>query len=119
MSIENMLQGYLACALWASTDEDGAPLDEGYSVEDFSPAARCKARDECVSFIALCEGEGLAIDAIAPEQFGHDLWLTRNGHGAGFWDRGLGALGETLTKWAKAAGTCDVIETDTNELSLS
>ena len=23
-------------------------------------------------------------------QAGHDFWLTRNGHGVGFWDRGLG-----------------------------
>jgi len=21
------------------------------------------------------------------EQIGHDFWLTRNGHGSGFWDR--------------------------------
>ena len=26
-------------------------------------------------------------DAIVDDQAGHDLWLTRNGHGAGFWDR--------------------------------
>ena len=31
-------------------------------------------------------------------QAGHDYWLTRNGHGAGFWDRGLGEIGDVLTK---------------------
>jgi hypothetical protein len=35
---------------------------------------------------------------------GHDFWLTRNGHGAGFWDRGLGDLGERLSKAAKVYG---------------
>lgn len=32
----------------------------------------------------------------AEEQAGHDFWLTRNGHGAGFWDRGLGEIGDRL-----------------------
>lgn len=30
------------------------------------------------------------------ELAGHDYWLTRNGHGAGFWDRGLGPVGDRL-----------------------
>ena len=83
-------------------------------------------REDCDEFLAL-HPELASFEHVPgrdggwylAEQAGHDFWLTRNGHGAGFWDRGLGALGETLTKWAKAAGTCDVIETDTNELSLS
>jgi hypothetical protein len=37
-------------------------------------------------------------------QAGHDFWLTRNGHGAGFWDRGLGEIGGMLTDAAKAFG---------------
>lgn len=28
---------------------------------------------------------------------GHDFYLTRNYHGAGFWDRGFGKVGEKLT----------------------
>ena len=39
-----------------------------------------------------------------PSQAGHDFWLTRNGHGAGFWDRGLGLLGDKLTEAAQAFG---------------
>lgn len=35
---------------------------------------------------------------------GHDYALTRNRHGAGFWDRGLGAVGEELTDIAQAYG---------------
>ena len=27
---------------------------------------------------------------------GNDYWYTRNGHGTGFWDRGLGELGDKL-----------------------
>jgi len=35
---------------------------------------------------------------------GHDYALTRNGHGAGFWDSGLGAVGDELTDMAQAYG---------------
>ena len=38
------------------------------------------------------------------ERAGHDFALTRNGHGTGFWDRGLGTLGDLLTERAKAFG---------------
>lgn len=119
LDIDRVIAGYLACALWASADEDGEPLDDAYRVEDFSIAARAQARDDCADFLSLCEREGLDVSSIPPERFGHDFWLTRNGHGAGFWDRGLGALGDTLTTWAKAAGTRDVIETDADELEFT
>ena len=32
----------------------------------------------------------------APDQAGRDFWYTRNGHGVGFWDRGLGKVGDRL-----------------------
>lgn len=43
-----------------------------------------------------------------PGQFGHDLALTRNGHGTGFWDRGLGEAGDVLTDWAESLCTLNV-----------
>ena len=39
------------------------------------------------------------------ECMGHDFALTRNGHGAGFWDRGYGDIGDTLTRVAHLYGT--------------
>src|SRR5690349_16530994 len=30
------------------------------------------------------------------EQAGHDFWFSRQGHGVGFWDRGLGEIGVGL-----------------------
>jgi hypothetical protein len=38
---------------------------------------------------------------------GHDFWLTRNGHGAGFWDRGLGVTGQLLSEAARIYGGVD------------
>ena len=39
---------------------------------------------------------------------GHDFWLTRCGHGVGFWSRGLGRLGEKLTHLAEQTGDVDL-----------
>ena len=50
------------------------------------------------------------------DQFGHDLWFTRNGHGVGFWDRDLGQLGDTLTDHASAMGPVDTYVGDDDVL---
>jgi hypothetical protein len=44
---------------------------------------------------------------------GRDFWYTRCGHGVGFWDRGLGDLGDKLSAIAKTYGdVCVSFETD-------
>ena len=50
--------------------------------------------------------------------FGHDLWLTRNGHGSGFWNRGLAMLGDELSDHARAMGEVWTYVTDDGELSV-
>lgn len=42
------------------------------------------------------------------EYAGHDFWLTRQGHGTGFWDRGIGDVGDALSDAAQAVGECYV-----------
>ena len=44
------------------------------------------------------------------EQAGHDFWLTRNGHGTGFWDRKdfyKDNLARRLTDWSERFGQVD------------
>lgn len=41
------------------------------------------------------------------EQAGHDFWLTRCGHGSGFWNRGLGKQGDQLTELCKEFNNVD------------
>lgn len=41
---------------------------------------------------------------MSPEAAAHDFILTRNGHGAGFWDRGYGDAGRRLTDAVKTYG---------------
>ena len=53
----------------------------------------------------------------SPIQLGHDLWLTRNGHGVGFWDRPeiYGEQSSRLfTAFAHAMGEHDACFVDDN-----
>lgn len=54
----------------------------------------------------VCEFIRLAGDLLHdwPHNIGHDFALARQGHGAGFWDRGEGERGEALTEIAKSFG---------------
>jgi hypothetical protein len=53
-------------------------------------------------------------DGYGEKQAGHDFWLTRNRHGAGFWDRGLGVIGARLSAAAKVYGSVDLYVCDDN-----
>ena len=115
-----ILDHYLVCALWSSTDDAGAPLDDNYDSSDIAEESRNAAEAEIVDFLALCESEGLRpFMHMGDEQFGHDFWLTRNGHGAGFWDRGLGEVGEKLTELAKTYGSSDAYVGDDGKVYLT
>ena len=108
------LSDYLTCAAWSSTDDDGEPLD-AYS---FSKDAEKRMSASLEDFVILVNQEipDLEMDA---GQFAHDFWLTRNGHGTGFWDRGLGELGDKLTELAKSFGSADLwLNPETLEIEL-
>lgn len=100
---------YLECALWSSTDnsrdDGGDPLDDNYGIEDMAQSAIDAAKEDCDDFQAahrtLIEGH--------EERAGHDFWLTRNGHGAGFWDGDWPEdAGKILTAASKVYGSVDL-----------
>lgn len=108
--------GYISCALWSSVDDSGEPLDRAeIPIADDSVKAM---REDCQDFLtadvlALIDAAG---ENYSYESAGHDFWLTRNGHGAGFWDRGLGEIGTKLTDAAKAHGSCDLYIGDDQQI---
>lgn len=57
--------------------------------------------------LARVGGATTIVAGVSEGDAGHDLWLTRSGHGTGFWDRGLGELGDRLTEAAKSYGSPD------------
>lgn len=108
------LAGYSTALLWSSTDEvDGETVNlDQYST---SNQADDHCRAACLAFFKahatdLAEAAPLYVSAQGStgyEMAGHDFALTRNGHGAGFWDGDLPeALGARLTEASKAAGEC-------------
>lgn len=107
MSLDSQIQravhGYIECALWSSVDDDGEPLDANCVWGDIAAADYVAMAADVCRFLAdhwddVIEHTG------GMAQVGHDLWLTRNGHGAGFWDRGLGEIGDRLSEAARAMG---------------
>lgn len=75
---------YVACALWSS-EEEGDP----WHPEDLAPATVEAMRADCERFANACPvllAEAMAATGHGWPQVWHDLWLTANGHGAGFWD---------------------------------
>ena len=115
-------EDYLACALWSSVhfageDDDGTPFDEVDA--ELAPEARAAMEAELQDFADLLEREGIDEIPLSDEQIAHDFWLTRNGHGAGFWDRGIGEIGDTLTTWAKSFGSCDLYLGDDGLIYIS
>jgi hypothetical protein len=106
MNTEQFIAGYIACALWSSTDDNGESLDM-YDADDIAPEVLAQMQSDCADFLEA-NAELLDQSELSAEQAGHDFWLTRNRHGAGFWDRGLGPVGEQLSAAAKVYGGVDL-----------
>ncbi|HEX6826548.1 MAG TPA: hypothetical protein VF077_09570 [Nitrospiraceae bacterium] len=113
----DFLTAYIECALWSSSDNStesgGEPLDKNYSADDLAPETLAQFQRDCEAFFRDNRAD---LFALGLDQAGHDFWLTRNGHGTGFWDRGLGVVGDRLTKAAKAYGSSDLYVGDDGKI---
>lgn len=94
--VSTMSEAYCEVANWA----DDVIIDAA-----FEKHAHKACSDLFVAFPGLC----LGFDDETLEQCGHDLWLTRQGHGAGFWDRSAETYGnaenrQKLTEYAEKVG---------------
>lgn len=105
--MDKFTTAYIACALWSSTDEDGDPLDGIFDVSDITQTTLDRMCEDCEAF--QDENEVTLSKAGNDKKNGHDFWLTRNGHGAGFWDRGYSEnVGTILSKSSKVYGSFDL-----------
>jgi hypothetical protein len=95
------VRGYLTAMFWSTTMESAAegdsPLDSAYDpIDDISDTFLIESIMDCGSlFYDMTSGEGFKdADYIGNrrDEFevncyaGQDFWLSRAGHGAGFWD---------------------------------
>jgi hypothetical protein len=79
---------YATAALWSSNDDDDIPLDSNFSIDDFDDDALQKLEKDCREFLEKAK-DFILNDKRHQNPFeraGHDFWLTRQGHGVGFWD---------------------------------
>ena len=127
--ISQIVRSELDALLWSEgeiTDENGdftlESWDEIYDADDATPELIAQLTEELhlwedVEFYSTTVHAEMtsALEEYKEyfgtnwhSSFGHDLALTRNGHGAGFWDRGLGDAGDVLTSWAESLGTLDI-----------
>lgn len=106
--LDEFTTAYLAAALWSSSNPDSdldAMLDADYGPEHIDRETLTQMISDCARFQEFYGTffEGKESGA------GHDFWLTRCGHGAGFWDGDWGdAIGEHLTAASKSFGEFDL-----------
>lgn len=121
-SLDEFTKAYLECAIWSSTytveTEDGReitePMDGLYTADDIAEGTLAVMVKDCRAF-QDCFGGCIAHDL---SRAGHDFWLTRNGHGAGFWDGDWNepytysdqyrTVGDFLTAMSKSYGSFDL-----------
>ncbi len=103
--IDATVSAYLDAVIFTDCGED-ADVPEG---AQFADVAIIEAYATCADFLTQAMRAGLWqqwLDAgMTIAAFAYDYWLTRNSHGAGFWDRGLGELGDNLSDMATIQGS--------------
>lgn len=117
--VSTFAQAYAEATLWANTSaldpETGDIVDTVdpydwnaperlWAVHAFDDESQALIWEDCSSFVASNWRDLRTLD---PAQCGHDFALTRNRHGVGFWDRGLGEVGERLTEACRPYGAVD------------
>jgi hypothetical protein len=82
MRLKVFYDAYLECIAWADCNED---QNEKFSDSlGFSSELLLEAKNDCKAFLTAVSDR---LHDGNLSQAGHDFWLTRNGHGTGFWDR--------------------------------
>ncbi len=109
VGLSEFQRAYIEAALFTE-------FEDNKEVADIHPTTIEKMKEDCDKFVK--ENTDL-VDRATNEvgysitNAGNDFWLTRNGHGAGFWDGDLPKeLGEALTKAADKFGRVDLYEGD-------
>ena len=92
--LDEFTLAYIEAALWASNDDSdesgGQPLDANYTIDDIDPDTLAEMAADCRAFQEENAADLAQYDHpewTPAELGGHDFYLTRNGHGCGFWDR--------------------------------
>ena len=110
-----MVAGYIEAMQFSTVHNDNGDYLEDYELSD---EARQAAVIACSRFLEKHGNDlevvrGMFID-YSYEKAGNDLFLTREGHGTGFWDRDLGHYSDVFTKYCESINVCDPYLGDDN-----
>lgn len=111
-SIDNVLKSYIKSLLWSSGEEF-----DGYSISDFDQKYIDATKKDISKFLDMVGQDEDAIEEMntySEEDFGHNLALSRNGHGAGFFDDN----NDKLQDLARQLGPAEVYVGDDNRLHI-
>ena len=118
-NILKLYKGYAEAVLFSENDSDTQEsLDSNYSISDFDKETVKSSKDMLRKFYNenkdAIDESGLDLETI-----GNDVWYTRAGHGAGFFDHNLDEeVEDKLTKGAKKLGEYPSIETYNGKISI-
>lgn len=115
-TIDEFTKKYIQTLIWSSWVEESSHSESEYEPSDDLIE---RALIDCVKFQnenqELIEREDNEND---DSQHGHDFALTRNGHGAGFWDGNyIEEIGKKLTESSEKFGHIDVWFDDETKLA--
>lgn len=105
-NLEKIYSGYIAAAIFTEEEQYNTREFEELDVEDFERHKSHILKD-ILSFLKMAGAQPVdeAVNENGYSQLGHDIWLTRNGHGAGFFDRGYDSdIEERLMNAAQKLG---------------
>ncbi len=137
INLADFTEAYITCSMWANLmmykcehainayecdecdpdeiepDLESADADPGEYDDSLTDAAREQVERDCRDFVASNIFDLMAC-GLDSEQCGHDFALTRNRHGAGYWDRKsrgreADAALDRLTESSHAYGSQDFI----------
>ena len=116
-NIQKIIDSYLECALWTNEEElKEQDSDTDLNINNFEEDSLIKTYLDIKKFLKIV---GFAIDDIDESDIGHDLWLTRNGHGSGFWDRGYdNDISDILTNAAKSLGSAYLFLNEQGKINI-
>ncbi len=116
--VNEVTNQYIETAIWADLPED-SELDSSHVTGESWSNARASVE---LFLDSIEEDLEEYLELSDAGQLGHDFWLTRNGHGAGFWDREnlTEELKNSLTDHAKSLSEVNLFaceESETIEIS--
>jgi hypothetical protein len=128
--LDRFTRGYMEAICFTEFHCDNEELEHA-TFDDFADKTINQIITDCAEFQRLVNEEkdsfdrsllDLAYDYCVSNYdepyAGHDFWMTRNLHGVGFWDRGLGSVGNKLTRIAQTFKECHVYKGDDGKVYI-